>query len=102
MINPITPKEASVSKLQNLPEQVIETWNTIIATNLRGNVAIVKQNLIVSALCGAMECTRNMVFNSGWLEIESLYRKAGWKVVYDKPGYNEDYEAYFTFTFDKL
>ena len=37
------------------------------------------------------------VFKNKWLDVEEVYRKAGWKVEYDKPGYCEDYEAYFVF-----
>ena len=40
---------------------------------------------------------RNEIFNKGWLNIEEVYRSAGWKVNYDKPAYNESYDAYFTF-----
>lgn len=38
------------------------------------------------------------VFKKGWLNVEYLFRAAGWEVQYDKPGYNETYEAYFTFS----
>ena len=39
------------------------------------------------------------IFTNNWLDIEPLYEDIGWKVTYDKPGFNETYEA--TFTFDK-
>ena len=42
--------------------------------------------------------TRETVFKSHWLDIEDHYREVGWTVVYDKPAYNEAYEAYFKFT----
>jgi hypothetical protein len=32
------------------------------------------------------------------MDFEPFYEKAGWKVVYDKPGYCESYAANFTFT----
>jgi hypothetical protein len=38
------------------------------------------------------------VYAKGWLNFEAIYEEAGWKVVYDKPGYNETYDANFTFT----
>lgn len=31
------------------------------------------------------------------LDVEDVYRAAGWEVTYDKPGYNETYDATFTF-----
>lgn len=30
--------------------------------------------------------------------LDAVYEKAGWKVSYDKPGYNESYDPYFKFT----
>lgn len=32
---------------------------------------------------------------NSWVDFEDLYRKQGWKVVYDKPAYCETYKAYF-------
>jgi len=49
-------------------------------------------------LMAATGKTRDEVFDKGWLNIEPMYRAAGWKVVYDKPAYNESYEPTFTFT----
>ena len=34
---------------------------------------------------------------AGWLDVEGIYRKAGWDVEYDSPGYCEDYPATFKF-----
>lgn len=42
--------------------------------------------------------TRQDIFDKGWLNFEYAYEAVGWKVEYDKPGYNEDYPASFTFT----
>ena len=42
---------------------------------------------------------RQELFDKGWLDIEPLYRRAGWKVEYDKPAYYEDYQPNFTFSF---
>lgn len=32
------------------------------------------------------------------LDFEDAFRKAGWKVSFDNPGYNESYDSYYTFT----
>lgn len=39
----------------------------------------------------------NQLIKEKWLDIEDHYRKAGWKVTYDKPAYCENYDAYFKF-----
>lgn len=40
---------------------------------------------------------RQEIFDNGWLDIETVYEDSGWSVEYDKPGYNESYEASWTF-----
>ncbi|MDG1949717.1 MAG: hypothetical protein P8J32_02740 [bacterium] len=42
--------------------------------------------------------TRRKVFDEKRLDIEPAFEKDGWKVVYDKPGYNESGNAYFVFS----
>ena len=38
------------------------------------------------------------ICEEGWLDVEDVYRKAGWEVIYDAPGYNESfYEPSFEF-----
>lgn len=44
-----------------------------------------------------MDVPRNVVFANKWLDIEDIYREQGWRVDYDKPAYNENYQASFTF-----
>jgi hypothetical protein len=41
--------------------------------------------------------TRQQVFDNNWLDVEDIFRKAGWKVNYEKPAYNESYPASFKF-----
>ena len=40
---------------------------------------------------------RVLIFSNHWLDVEDIYRKQGWKVVYDSPGYDESYDAYYEF-----
>jgi hypothetical protein len=42
--------------------------------------------------------TRQGMYDKGWMDVEDVYQKAGWEVEFDKPGYNEDYEANFKFS----
>jgi hypothetical protein len=46
----------------------------------------------------ALGLKRNEIFKNHWLDVEEIYEEAGWQVAYDKPGYNETYEASFEFT----
>lgn len=98
MITPIKPSEVIAKKKTDFPEAVINTWNVCIAAAFTNGRANIKQLDIANAIATVMNCERQQVFDSGWLDIEEIYRSVGWKVVYDKPGYNEMYEATFTFS----
>jgi hypothetical protein len=98
MVKPISPDEAIVEKPKYMPDAVIDTWNRFIAKKYNGKSAIIiAQDEIVAAIADATGEPRSVVFDSGWLDIEDMYRSAGWKVEYDAPGFNESYKAFFTF-----
>jgi hypothetical protein len=97
-VQPLRPDEVVAAKVRLLPDPILEVWNEAIARNMSDGSSTVLQNEVVAALCSKMDCTRQHVFKQGWLEIEAIYREAGWKVTYDKPGYCETYEAFFVFT----
>ena len=67
---------------------IAQTWNGHSARVLQKDVV----NLMVKKCLDS-----ESVYRYSWLNVEDIYRAAGWLVEYDKPGYNEDYEASFTF-----
>jgi len=42
--------------------------------------------------------TRTAIFDKHYLDVESLFEKAGWKVVHERPCAGEDFEIFFKFT----
>ena len=99
MISPITPQDVAQNKLNVIPEYVIQAFNDTITAAWDGNTAIVKQVDVVAAIMATEQVTdRQTIFNKHWLDVEPLYREAGWRVVYDRPAYNETGEATFTFS----
>lgn len=95
MTKPITPSEARYP--DRIPSKVFEAFNNQINKNFRGCSAAFKQSDVVDDICALMNVTREEVFSKGWLDIEPYYQNMGWIVIYDKPGYNESYEATFEF-----
>jgi hypothetical protein len=72
----------------------------LIAENLSGDsstftlkeaVALVKKKLKDSGV----------KYNNDFMNVEPIYRAAGWKVEYDQPGYNESGEGMYRFTAKK-
>lgn len=70
-----------------------------MSTRSEQSTIVIKQDEIVQMLLTIKPgLERSEIFDKGWLDIESAYRKAGWHVEYDKPGYCETYVAYWEFT----
>lgn len=101
MMKPFTPKEAKENKI--FPPQVIEAVNTLISENyVKGSFNILQSEVVSKILNlferdGIQVCS-NDLFKKHWLDFEDCYRKYGWNVIFDKPAYNESYQAFWTFT----
>jgi hypothetical protein len=100
-IRPLKPVEVIGKKEKQIPDTVLDTFNMLIAQNFRGGSATILQPDVVAAL-KKRGLNIEEVFEKGWLDVEGVYEKAGWNVEYDKPGYNETYDASFKFSSSKI
>jgi hypothetical protein len=98
MRKPMKPSEVAKAKQRKLPSAVIAVFDELIAESWHDGEAVVGQNEAVKRIAERLKIPRQEVFDRDLLDVEEVYRKAGWKVEYDKPGYCETYEATFTFT----
>jgi hypothetical protein len=116
---PYTPAEAAAASKNRIPDFVINAFNDLIAEKLYNGKAVIKQEEAIEAILKLMpsseqsvthegirgEAVRDLkkdrakIFSRHWLDVEPLYRDQGWSVEFDKPGYNESYDGFFTFTF---
>jgi hypothetical protein len=96
-VKAISPSEVVTQQLESFPPEVIEVFNQLIAEKFNGYDATVLQKDAVAAL-EKQGLDSHDIYDRGWLNVEDIYRKQGWKVEYDKPGYNESYPASFKFT----
>jgi hypothetical protein len=98
-IKPISPDDI-VDNLENIiPSVVIQAVNSLLKDNYRGTGSVtIKQDEIINKIIGLDgSLTRQVIFEKKYLDFEELYTKNGWVVIYDKPAYNESYDAYFKF-----
>lgn len=97
MVKPISPDEC---RKLNIPDEVIESFNELIQEKFRGKSATVLQDEVIERILSKFNhyIGRQEIYDNCWLDVEDLFGEAGWKVVYDKPGYNESYPAKFEFT----
>ncbi len=98
MVKALSPDDVAEQKLKDIPPEVMEAWNKVIAKHYVGRESSFGQEEIISEIMVATQVDRAQVFKRHWLDIEEIYRQAGWHVNYDKPAYCETYEANFTFT----
>jgi len=96
-VRPIRPSQVAKRKKIDFPDAVFEAFNELIVKNCSaGGYAVVMQNEVV-ALMVHKGLERKKIYENHWLDVEDVYRSAGWRVEYDRPGYNEDYEPSFKF-----
>lgn len=83
---------------QALPDAVVETFNELLAKQFNGTSATIKHKDLLSALCAKGVDTK-IVSEQNWLfQTKQLYQDCGWKVKYDSPGWDDNFDSYFQFT----
>jgi hypothetical protein len=96
MVEPIRPSQVADRKKDQIPDVVIEVFNRQIAEKFDGHEARLVQDEIVDLLVGLGFSSKD-ISERHLLDIGDIFRKAGWNVAYDKPGFNETYPACFIF-----
>jgi hypothetical protein len=100
MVKPIKPNEVVSIKLDNIPDELIEAINELIVKKWDGYSAVVLQEdiekLFLKKYPNVKEAKKKM-YEEHWMDFEDIFRKEGWSVKFDKPGYDESYDAYFEF-----
>lgn len=101
-VEPIKPKDIMDNLDDIIHPAIIKAVNYILREQYRGSAVTIKQKDITSkAMEFCPELTSKEIFEKKHMDFESIFEKAGWKVRYDKPGYNESYEPYFEFSAKK-
>lgn len=99
MTEPIRPEQVAQAKTAQIPAVVLVVFNELITKAWDGRTAVVRQDEIVETILDRdTSLTRGEIFDGHLLDVEPIYRDAGWGVEYDKPGFNESYEPVFTFS----
>lgn len=97
-ITPIRPDEI----LSNLPKTTPTAVNTAVNNMLTkyfkgGSIKIRQDEIVAEILRLDSSISRQEIFDNKWMDFEEIYRQFGWSVSYDKPAYNESYDATFEF-----
>lgn len=97
MTQPITPQEVGTGAFEHLPEEVIEIFNGFIEDKWNGKESFFTQDEVMEALEERFMLNREVLFDRRYLDVEGVYRNAGWKVQYESPSIGESFKAYFKF-----
>lgn len=97
-INPISPNDVQACMNGLIPDAVIEIFNEAIVAKFDGTSARVTVESVVPVICERLGCARNRVFDSHWLDIEDIFKKAGWSVEWHKAPYYSMSPSYWIFT----
>ncbi len=98
-VKALTKEELSNNlKNRSFPPFVVQAFNECIEESKTNHSDDVLRKTVVARIKKLGSVTDKDIMDNNWLDVEEFYRKAGWKVSYNKPPYNESYEAYFTFT----
>lgn len=106
MVKPVNPQEALALKQNLMPDYVIEAFNEVIAEKLDAYMRsqFTQKEVVARILSKAPKDAEGdpmissaEIYRGKWLDVEQLYIQQGWVVRYDKPAYNESYDAFFVF-----
>lgn len=99
MQRPITPDEATIQQGVAIPDTVIKVFNEAIVENLVDGEAVVKQDEVVARLVDQEGFLRRDIFLRGYLNVEGIFKQAGWDVRYEKKSYTDvNNSSLFIFT----
>jgi metal-responsive CopG/Arc/MetJ family transcriptional regulator len=96
-INPIKPSEAVGLKTVLIPDEVMLAFNEMIAQNMLNGRSEFTLKEVIDRIA-SKGISRAEIQKNHWLDIEDVYRAAGWKVVYDVPAMDEHYDSKYIFT----
>lgn len=89
----LTPDQVEDKKAEIIPNEVFEVFDELIAENWNGSSSTFQ----LDAVRARVKKKLGEGVPGNFLDIKSIYRKAGWSVKYDSPGYNENYSATYQF-----
>lgn len=99
-VEPITPFDVSIEEKTVIPDEVIAAFNELIVENWKKDEAVVTQKKAVARIVKKLpkfKNKRDKLFELGYLDIEQIFRKAGWVVKYESPDRNENFSEFFRF-----
>lgn len=100
-IEPIKPNDIMDNLEDIIHPDVIRAVNEILKDKYRGSRITFTLKEIKAKAISYGNISDKEIDEKKWLDFESIYRKAGWVVNYDRPGWDENYDSFFEFSVKK-
>ncbi len=99
-IEPIRPDEVQDEFNSTIPDYVVEAFNKHIVLNWNGHQSKVRRDAVMADIIESPNgCTsKQSLFDNHYMDVEDLFRKAGWEVKYDQPSRGENFDPYYIFS----
>jgi hypothetical protein len=100
MTEPITPAQARELHGASIPDAVIKAVNELLVARFGVSLSALVLDLgdvVTAAIAIDPSLTAEALYKNHWLDIEPTFRRAGWKVRFEKPGFNESGSQCFIF-----
>ena len=105
MIKPFTPEDVRKHKIFVLPQELLQSINELMSErykpggfNIKAEEIIERAKFIHSASSSNPFTTvGDDWYDKGYMDFESAYQEAGWKVKYNQPSYDENFSSYYRF-----
>jgi len=102
-VKALTSEEILGCKNERIPDFVIESVNELLIGSISTgkSTTILQKDIVAEIIKRNPDTNSREIYDKRWLDFEQIFRNAGWNVYYDKPRYNESYEAKFEFSVKK-
>ena len=94
-VKPFGPADARANVVNVIPDTVLNAVNALLSENYDASEITLTQKDIIARVKKLRHPADD--FDYKWLNFEPVYEQAGWVVKYEKPAYDENFDAYFTF-----
>ena len=99
---PFSPAQIKEKFLNEFDPLMIDAVNNLLAKNWNDYQITLKQDEIMREYLrlrrkAGRPTTSQRVYESNGMDFEDVFRKKGWEVDHDQPGYCENYDAFFVF-----
>lgn len=98
MNGPITPAKVRELRVNIIPEEIFEAFNECILKYWDGSEAAFSLAEVSILAASKLDDGIGNLFKKKYFDVEEIYEKEGWKVIFERPGYNEPGEAMFYFS----